>query len=232
MTKKFTTLRLKGSNPKTIPYISFGSFVTVVDAYSLKECPTIVEIGAYQGAFTEIMSKRSPSSRILAVEADERTFHILAENTEKLTNVETMQSLIGTENKVVQFNLANANGTNTSPSTLSDKLHSSVQGFEINYVPQNIMSCTLSKFCDSHDISSIELLIMDVTRAELDILRSSSKMISRTNWIMMRVYNRNKLMAVEGSPLLTDYIKLLAPYGFELEFIVHRGKFFAFRRTN
>lgn len=232
MTKQFLTIQFKGCNPKKIPSITFNSLIAVVDAYSLEKRPKMLEIGAYTGEFTEIMSKISPSSCILAIEADARVFNTLAKNTEKLSNVKTIQALIGSENKIVKFNLANANGANTSPSTLSNKLHPSVQGFDINYVPQEIMSCTLTKFCESHNLSLIELLVMDVTRAELDILSSSPEIISRVNWIMLRIYNRNKLMAVEGSPLLQDYLNLLAPYGFALEFIVHRGKFFAFRRAN
>ena len=47
---------------------------------------------------------------------------------------------------------------------------------------------------------------------------------------MLRIYNINKSMAVEGSPLLQDYLNLLKPHGFELELIVHIGKFVAFRR--
>ena len=87
MVKKFSTLKLHGRNPRKIRYITFAMFMAVVDAYSLEECPTIVEIGAYKGNFTHIMSIISPSSRIFAIEADERVFNILTENTEKLIEI-------------------------------------------------------------------------------------------------------------------------------------------------
>ena len=231
MKKKFGTLRPKGCNPKKIPFISFDTLITVVDAYSLEECPTIVEIGAYEGGFTKILSNTSPSSRIFAIEADERILKTLAINTENLRNVKLIQALIGPENRDVQFNLAKVNGEDTSPSTLSNKLHSSIEGFEINYVPKTIMSCTLSRFCESHNLSFIELLILDVTRAELDILNSSPEVIDRVNWIMLRIYNKNQSLAVEGSPSFQDYLNFLIPRGFALEFIVHHEKFLAFRRT-
>ena len=215
-----------------IPSLSFEHLIQIIESLSLEECPTILEIGAHHGYFTEIMSNNSPSGRILAVEADERSLATLYENVGRCANVEIINALVGSQNKVVNFNLANANaGINSSPSTLSNYLHSSVPGFDINYVQRSMTSCTLSKFCESRCPSLIELLVLDVTRYEIEILRSSTEILSRINRIMLRRYNITKVMAVEGSPLLSDYVKLLEPYGFTLECLVHRQKFYVFKQS-
>jgi len=211
---------------------TFENLVEFISTNSLEECPTMLEIGAHHGYFTEIMSNNNPSGRILAVEADERSLPNLYENVGRRANVEIIHALIGSENKVVNFNLAYASGDiGSSPSTLSNHLHSSVPEFDINYVQRSMTSCTLSKFCESRCSSVIELLVLEVVRHEVEILRSSAEILSRVNWIMLRQYNLNKRLAVEGSPVLSDYLKVLEPYGFTLECLVHRGKFFAFRRT-
>ena len=197
----------------------------------MEEHPTMLEIGAFHGNLTKIMSRHNPCGRILAIEANKEAIAVLRQNTVSMTNIEVINALIGPNNESVKFNLASSSILGGSPSTLSNNLESPESGLDLNYTQQTLESTTLSRFCQSHCPLLIELLVLDVVRLELEILAISGDALRRVNRIMLRNYYLKNTQAVNGSPNLMDYQKALTPYGFKLEFFVNNGKFFVFYRN-
>ena len=191
----------------------------------------MLEIGAFHGNLTKIMSRHNPCGMILAIEAYKESIAVLRQNTVSMTNIEVINALIGPNNESVKFNLASSSILGGSPSTLSNNLESPESGLYLNYTQQTMESTTLSRFCQSHCPLLIELLVLDVVRLELEILAISGDVLRRVNRIMLRNYYLKNTQAVNGSPNLIDYQKALTPYGFKLEFFVNNGKFFVFYRN-
>jgi FkbM family methyltransferase len=122
----------------------------------------IFDLGANIGFATLFFARRHPRARIVAVEADPRTYSRLVRNVRTLSNVITLNRAISAQDGTATFFSSSQNSissslTRTHPDDTTSEVHAS----------------TLQTLMKDVGVDHIDLLKMDIEGAEFDVLASS-----------------------------------------------------------
>ena len=131
----------------------------------IEEPPTIVEVGAYEGAYAVILGKLAAAKggRVFAIEPNSRSFRKLQSNVTKNrleSSVTCIHAAVGERRGRANLSL------DGSQSGVSEKApwQAGCEGEESEIVP-------LSELLSGQHITKVHLLIIDVEGAELPVLR-------------------------------------------------------------
>jgi FkbM family methyltransferase len=164
---------------------------------------TTIDIGAYVGLYALIAGHANLTARVFAFEPLPEVFARLSINVSinDLTNVRCVQSAVGREVGSAPL-LVPPRSFPTSSTLSSDfALRKSDQPIHIE-VPVT----SLDRFCEDHELTSIDLVKIDTEGTEVDVLGGMRRIIEQ---------DRPEIICevLDGSPT-EPIIELLGPYGY------------------
>lgn len=134
---------------------------------------TFLDVGANTGLFTIAAAKKDSSIQVYAFEPCAWTFQVLQENIQlnELQNVQLYRTALGDYigEATLQVNARGRDGLNT----IGRPTHPGSQVVAQKKVPIT----TLDRFLTEHDLSSVEVMKVDVEGAELLVFRGARKLL-------------------------------------------------------
>lgn len=201
--------RLKGLPPIEEGEISAEILRACVTAPS----PTIVEIGAHNGAHTGWMKGIFPNAVIHCFEPDPRAVQSFRQRTEEYEGVFLHEMVVSNRVGQVEFypsldrmndgksKVWDCSGSTRRP-TGHRRVHPDIQFGE----PTSVASTTLDQWCEEWSVSRIDLIWMDVQGAELDVFAGASASLSRVE----NIYTEYSVVPLyEGAPTLPEIMTSL-----------------------
>lgn len=157
------------SSKTTDHIVQYADFVQLMSIarflQEIEEPPTIVEVGAYEGAYAVILGSLAAAKggRVLAIEPNSRSFAKLQKNillNGLSSTVECIRAAVGEEEGTAQLFL--------------DASQSGIGGnvpWQEGCGREEVSICPLSSLLEARNITRVHLLIIDVEGAELPVLR-------------------------------------------------------------
>ena len=159
-------LRLpKGSIETTI--VRYGDYVQLHSAYAflmgLSHPPTLVDIGAHHGVYAILLGEiiRQRNGTVIAIEPDPHAFEVLCRNVK----------MNGLENTVVCENVAVMERAGSFRFSSEGEQSHIAEAEKSRGV--SVAATTLATILEKHSIANVDLLLIDVEGAELNVLRGA-----------------------------------------------------------
>ncbi len=162
---------------------------------------SIVDIGAYQGKWTEMVKTIFPTSRVLMIEAQsDKEIYLKKVKKQFGKSVDYCLNLLASKsNEQVVFN-----EMESGSSVLEEQ--SSIPRKKITCQTQTLDSIT-SKF----DFNNTDLLKLDVQGYELEVLKGATKTLNSVNVILMEVA---LLRINKGAPVINEVLSFMEQKNF------------------
>ena len=162
----------------------------------------IIDIGAYHGMWTKELSTIFPESYFLMIEPQASKKSALEKVASTSPGIAFEIALLGDSVKdKVKFYEMETGSSIYEENTASPR--------EANYLKMN----TLDNLLPKDDIIERCFLKLDVQGAEIDVLKGATKVLEKTEFILLEVSTLNYN---ENAPLFADVIKYLESIGFIL----------------
>jgi len=152
----------------------------------LKEDPIIVEAGAHIGVDTCEMAKLWPKAKIFAFEPIPEIFEQLKNNTSSYPNVQCFQMALGDKTGVCTINQSSGE-SNGSSSLLEPKEHLVIHPSVLFEKKIEVKVTTLKDWMITNKIEKVDFLWLDLQGFELNVLKESVEIISKTSTIYTEV---------------------------------------------
>ncbi len=176
--------------------------------------PTIVEIGAYEGAGTMGLAQAHPYARIVACEPNPRAFAVLAERARAFPHVVPANVAIGTSNGVATLHVG-AGDDERSASLLPPIRHDERSAPATVEVPVMV----LDDWCAGQGIERVHFLRVDAGGFELQILMRSPRILATAVVVVAKTYFYKPSPSVISSRTLRLFLEMS---GFEMAAHVYR----------
>jgi FkbM family methyltransferase len=158
----------------------------------------ILDIGAYNGSWTQLVKNIFPEANILMVEANTDKENIL----KKIGNYR-IALLSSEENKEVNYYKSTSNDASGNSIYLENTVY--------KFIPEKRITTTLKLILpkDAH----YDLIKMDVQGSELDIIKGGLDIIKKSKFLLLELqifeYNKN-------APMISDVLTFLKKINFDL----------------
>ena len=177
-----------------------------------KDGDTVVDVGAHIGRYTIINSKRvGESGKVVYIEANPMVFEILNQNINlnKITNVVSLNCAAYSKQTKIKLFLPPVEENHTIYNTIMpDRATDEKKFVEVN-------ADTLDAILKSRGISEANWIKIDVEGAELEVLKGSTNVLSKSKDISILVEIHN----LDNNKNLYEHImELLGSYNFRIEF--------------
>src|SRR3977135_1403426 len=211
--------------PVSQPEPTVAAFLDLAERY-LPRVETLVELGARDCVETEAFSKRLPRASIYAFECNAQTLPVCRERAASLPNVVLVEKAASDHDGVVSFFPIDGARTTT---TWADGNPGASSMFQASgkypvedYVQHEIEvpSITLSTFMKSSELTTIDLLWMDIQGAELMALKGLGGKLSQVKLIHTEV---EFFEIYRGAPLFVAVKRYLNQHGFLLVGLTNFG---------
>ncbi len=186
----------------------------ILEHFSPKEGDVVVDIGAHIGRYTLISSKRvGPSGKVVAIEANPYNFEMLNHNINlnQLTNTLTLNCAAFSKETKIRLYVTSENLDPTIYNTiLLDRAPYKEKFVEVD-------ANTLDNLLQQNGINAedVNWVKIDVEGAELEVLKGSTNVISKSKDIALLIEVHN---VANGTNLYSSIIDLLSHYDFKIEF--------------
>jgi FkbM family methyltransferase len=182
-------------------------------AYFIPYNPIIFEIGAYEGSHTLSLSGAFPYGKIYAFEPNPRAFNILAYNTKACPNVVPVNLALNSNNGMAKLYLCH--GIYFENPEL-EEYSSLLEGYKTPNNPFkgpviDVSCVVLDDWCKENQIDHIDFLRLDTEGFELQILKSSPKILKTVHVIVAKT---NLHSFRKSSTKYEDLKKFLESSGF------------------
>jgi len=151
---------------------------------------TIIDLGAHVGFTSLFYALEYPNANIYSVEASERNFSVLKQNTKSFKNITAIHKAVYSTDGEVIFNDAG----------LSYNTKISLSG-------NAVQSISVNTLIDMYAIDKIDLIKIDIEGAEEIILKENNQWLEKTNNIIIEIHSSYDISCLE---------KDLKPFGFEI----------------
>lgn len=161
-----------------------------------------VDVGAFEGTWTQCLLDFFPEARYLMIEAQPGKCEILKRKFLLQEKCQVLNSLVG-KNVVneVKFNLAESGS-----SLLEDKNPNVSQAI---YLPMTTLDALLSE----SKITGVDLLKLDVQGAEFQVLEGAEACLRSTEFVLLELSFQE---LYESAPLAASVIRFMTEKGFQL----------------
>lgn len=168
---------------------------------------TYIDIGAFDGAFYDIIASEKNVSRALLIEPQDQYYKMLCSKYSGQLQLEVVQCILLADEREVIFH-ENKLPATSSMLTASEEL----LGTEIDISGKKVsmQSRTLDKVAEKHQ-GKIGLLKIDVQGAELEVLKGGRDLLSRTEFAWIEVSFKE---LYHQSPLFSDIVSFMESQGF------------------
>lgn len=175
--------------------------------FDLNDKPTLFDIGANVGNYSQMMHEVFPSAIIYAFEPNEAAFQKLKLNINNST-INSFNIGMGSEEKkaLLYCNLDDLSGAHSSiHKRVFDDIHS------VNEVAHmEFQMTTIDNFCFSKQIKNIDFLKIDTEGSEYDVLKGASSMLENGE-ISIIQFEFNQ-MNIISRVFLKDFYDVLSGY--------------------
>lgn len=134
--------------------------------YKIKHNDVVIDVGAHIGLFTIKASKCCKNGLVVAIEPDRENFRLLKKNSEKLSNVITINKAVGDHKGFVKLYLAK-----------SSDMHSTKVDFGEGYIYVELD--TLDNIVDELKLTKVDLIKIDTEGAEVEVLNGAYKTLDQ-----------------------------------------------------
>jgi len=173
-----------------------------------KDGDTVVDVGAHIGRYTMISSNRvGKDGKVISIEANPRVFETLKRNIilNGFGNVLILNYAVFSKETKIKLFLPPEEENHTIYNTImSDRATDEKKFVEVN-------ANTLDAILQSRGISEANWIKIDVEGAELEVLKGSTNVLSKSKDLSI-------LMEVHGKDKFSEIIDLLDTYDFKVEY--------------
>lgn len=186
-----SSISIQEINGEPYPYRFEGTFeeyqTTPLDLIErfIPKNPIIFEAGGHYGIDTSIFANKWPKSTIISFEPNPHAFQLLEENTRNFPNVNRYNIAVNDYNGTAVLNVCyGTTGDNDVFEGASSLLEAS-EGMKIHYQgPKVEVPCVvLDDWCTENKIEKIDFMWLDLEGLELQILKSSPRILSKVKVI-------------------------------------------------
>jgi FkbM family methyltransferase len=151
----------------------------------LPENPTIFEAGGHYGEDTARLSQKWPKGRVISFEPNPPAFTKLLEATRNLDNIAAYHLAVSTYNGKAILNVCYGTNGNEPIFEGASSLLVPTEAMKIHYQgPKVEVPCVvLDDWCQAHQIDHFDFLWLDLEGLELQVLRSSPRILDQAKVI-------------------------------------------------
>ena len=176
-----------------------------------RECsaPTVIDVGANVGRYTELVLRVAPKAHVLAFEPHVKSFQLLRGKSDHL-RFEAFNVAVGSIDGTTElFDYADRDGSSHASvyEGVLKRIHRSQ-----DVVSHSVPMVTLDSVVASHGIDKIDLLKIDTEGNELDVLRGAERTIADGKIDLIQLeFNE---MNIESRVFFRDIMDALPQYSF------------------
>jgi FkbM family methyltransferase len=184
-------------------------------AQFLPYAPVIFEAGGHYGIDTIKIAKRWPRGTVISFEPNPNAFKLLSEATQDTVNIHAYNLAVNTYNGTAILNICYGTNGNEVLSEGASSLLEPSEWMKIHYKgPKVEVPCVvLDDWCQSHEIDHIDFMWLDLEGLELQVLKSSPRILEKVNVIYTET---NFLEFRLGMTQFTDLKTHLENSGFKM----------------
>ena len=175
--------------------------------------PVVIDAGAHVGGDSIEMCRLYPGSRVHAFEPVPAIFKILKHNTRKFKRISCHTVALSNQNGE-QIMYVSSGASDGSSSLLKPKEHLTDHPDVFFNEAIKVKTMKLDDWTAANNISTIDLLWLDMQGFELEVLKASSVILPKVKVIHMEVSTRP---TYEGVPLYSDVKEWMQQNGFRVE---------------
>ncbi|MCZ4221795.1 FkbM family methyltransferase [Pedobacter rhodius] len=161
----------------------------------------IIDIGAFEGMWSQDIHLIFPKSQILMVEGQKNKENILTQKLKSIPNSTLKIALLGAEKKNVAFNIYESA---SSIFEEDNKTNAKVEHIELNL---------LDEVAFNAGFETADLIKLDTQGSELEILKGGEKVLQTAQLVLVEV---SLLQIYKGAPLVDEVINFMKDRGFVL----------------
>ena len=157
-----------------------------MNGFPSKKDSVIVDLGANEGFYVLKAKEIAPNSKIIAVEPNPTAFRVLKKNVKinRLKNVITLNKAVTSKNGKIKFEIVKGR-SEVGSVKVYEKYRKNLKKIKID-------SITLENLCRRYKIDKIDFLKIDVEGSEVDILKSSKRVLPRVKKAIIEYHNAQK----------------------------------------
>jgi len=163
----------------------FDAFAAVVRPDSI-----CIDVGANLGITAIVLAQLARNGRVVAIEADDRTYGFLRRNVGGFGSIVPLQCLIGAEGGEKTF-LFNSLEPGSSPST-SPEHAATIARFGLE--PTRMACMTLDRVVADQQLARVDFIKIDVEGGELDVLAGARDTLARFRPAVVMEFSAHCLM--------------------------------------
>jgi FkbM family methyltransferase len=197
-----------GVNISRYPLEKFYSdFIELVNLDLISQSRGVLHIGAHVGL--ESRSYFDKQKSVIFIEADPKTFLVLEKNIAPFRNQKAFNWLLGDEEKIVNFHIANNQSESSSIFPFSRE--NQIQNLSASEVTPIPMSRLDSKFT-FEDLENYDHWVIDVQGAELKVLEGAGQLLNLCKTIFIECSLKE---FYEGGAMWNEIHEFLSRKGFK-----------------
>lgn len=167
--------------------------------------PTLLDVGAYEGNYSELLSCSFTTGKIYSFEPNPKTFIRLMNNLRN--NATGINKAVGARRGFLDL-YDHADSEGSEHASLHEGVISSIHGSVASSVKVEVT--TIDEFSQEHNIDHIDFLKVDAEGHELQVLKGAEKMIKNNSIGIIQIeFNE---MNVISRVFFRDFVSLLAEY--------------------
>jgi FkbM family methyltransferase len=167
--------------------------------------PTLLDVGAYEGNYSELLSGSFTTGKIYSFEPNPKTFIRLMSNLR--SNATGINKAVGASRGFLDL-YDHADSESSEHASLHEGVISSIHGSVASSVKVEVT--TIDEFSQEHNIVHIDFLKIDAEGHELQVLKGAEKMIKNNSIGIIQIeFNE---MNVVSRVFFRDFVNLLVEY--------------------
>ncbi|MFQ6084395.1 MAG: FkbM family methyltransferase [Candidatus Aminicenantia bacterium] len=184
---------------------------TLLPNFPRKKDLVIIDLGASDGFYTLRAREMAPKSKIISVEPNPSGFSNLKRNLKanKVRNVIPVNKVVTSKNGKISFKVVRGAIEIGGVKIFGDRGWLDKKSIK----KISVDSITLETLCKKYKIKDIDLLKMDVEGNELDILKSSKKVLERVRKVIIEYHGKKIKKEVKKFMLKRNFKILLEEKG-------------------
>ena len=180
---------------------------------ALRSGAVVFDVGANVGQFAESLIAHQPLAELHVFEPIPEAMAKLRQSLEALGGIHFNQLALGRSNERRDFVVRRFDEA-SSFLGLGERLREGVYGLDFGADRTIAVEVRrLSDYVREHDVTTIDLLKLDVQGFELEVLRGAEEVLPRIEWIYAEAQFQE---LYEGGPTFADLFAFLHARGFEL----------------